>query len=103
MSARFIISSRFPVKEGSARAVVDLLGQSEERRVFISLEADEVLELRALEDEATLAFLDDMFMPQAGAMAQHLKGDVRRELLSFVEAPWSCPGLVPVSFEQCLL
>lgn len=95
MPARFILTSRFPVRPGMAQALADALGDTDTTRVFVSMEGDEVLELRAMADHVTLEDLDQTFGPEAGRLADHLAGDVRRELLSFVEAPKSCATLLP--------
>lgn len=95
MPARFLLTSRFPVKMGAAEALIKTLGESSDSRVFASMEADEVLELRAVDAAATLENLHAMLTPEAGRLAEYLAGDVRRELLSFVEAPKSCPTALP--------
>jgi len=95
LPARFLLSSRFPLKPGTAQEMIHSMSEDETHRLFISLNDDEVLELRALDNLASLDTLDDMLMPEAGRFSKYLAGDVRRELLSFVEAPKSCESLLP--------
>ncbi len=95
MPTTFLLISRFPVKPGAAPAMIDALGESVDTRVLSSLEADEVLELRAIPNGLTLTEMATLLSPEAERLAGYLVGDVRRELLSFVEAPKSCGGPLP--------
>lgn len=95
MSARFILTSRFPTKTDAAQALTKALEVSSDRRIFTSMDGDEVLELRALDDTTTLEDIDTMLIPEADRVAEYLTGDVRRELLRFIEAPKNCSTKLP--------
>lgn len=87
MSAETLLLSRFPVKPGAAQALVKDLHKNGMHQLFTSLDEDEVLTILPLDDGLTVAALRDMLSPEIGAYASYLNGDVRRELLEFVEAP----------------
>ncbi|MBK5933703.1 hypothetical protein C8N32_11412 [Rhodovulum imhoffii] len=95
MPTSTLLLSRFPVKPGFATKMIEALGESADTQVLASMEADEVLQLRALPDTLTLAETEALLSPEAGQFAPYLAGDVRRELLSYVEAPKPCAGVLP--------
>ena len=95
MPSHFLLTSRFPVKKGFANEITSDMTESHSNRVFVSMDEDEVLELRAFESPVSLESLDAMLMPEASRLSKYLAGDVRRELLSFVEAPKGCKSLLP--------
>jgi len=95
MASKFILVSKYPVKSGHAEALVTLLGESDMVRFFVALDGDEVVELRSLEAELELNSLVVSLVPAAQRFSEHLAGDVRRELLEFVEAPKDTDRLLP--------
>ncbi|KQT61218.1 MULTISPECIES: hypothetical protein [unclassified Aureimonas] len=97
MAAKFILSSRYFTKPTMAAALATVLKADDTARVFVSMDSDEVLELRALEEGTDLDALNAVLMPQAVKHSEYLAADVRRELLSFVEAPKDCEGVLPAT------
>jgi hypothetical protein len=95
MSARFLMVSRFPVLPGKATALIERLSNDDTRRTFISYDENEILELRAFADDLSLLELSSLVTPVAVEMAGLIAGDVRRELLNFVEAPKPTNKLIP--------
>ncbi|MCH4565388.1 hypothetical protein MKP05_20005 [Halomonas sp. EGI 63088] len=97
MPSQILLISRYSVKPGQAEALATTLGESEVSRIFVSLDEAEVVELRALEAKLELSALTATTMPVAQNVAKHLVGDVRRELLDFVEAPKDIATLLPAT------
>jgi len=88
--------SRYKTRPGDEGEILSRLPAADGRRVLKSTVNPEVVELRALNENLSLKEL--MFQaPSVGNsdIAQFLVGDVRREILSFVEAPKDCAELVP--------
>lgn len=90
-----LLISRFSVHPGSAAALIEDLQDTPDARVFEAMNGEEVLELRALPAEQSLAVLSGGLKPQVSVLAPYLTGDIRRELLEFVEAPKPTMGLLP--------
>ncbi|RCV88365.1 hypothetical protein [Billgrantia montanilacus] len=97
MPSQILLISRYSVKPGQAETLATTLGESEVSRIFVSLDEAEVVELRALEAKLELSALTATTMPVAQNVAEHLVGDVRRELLDFVEAPKDIATLLPAT------
>lgn len=95
MPAELLMVSRFPTKPGAAQALAAVLEDIVDGRVFISLESDEVLAVDSLEAELDLAGVRARFADVARDFAEYLSGDIRREILDFVEAPKTCAGPLP--------
>ena len=57
--------------------------------------ATKVLELRAIDEQASLGSMASDVGPTVEKFAAHLSGDIRRELVEFVEAPKPTEGLIP--------
>ncbi|MBZ5876800.1 hypothetical protein [Chromohalobacter israelensis] len=95
MPSQILLISRYPVKPGQAEVLATKLGRGEASCIFVSLDGAEVIELRALESKLELNTLTAKTMPVAQSVAESLVGDVRRELLGFVEAPKDIDTLLP--------
>lgn len=87
--------SRFPTKPDKAEALAAVLEDIVDGRVFVGLESDEVLTVEPLGFDFDLAGMRARFADVARDFAQYLSGDIRREILNFVEAPKSCAGALP--------
>ena len=95
MPAELLMVSRFPTKPGTAEALASVLEDVVDGRVFVGLESDEVLAVEAMKSDLDLAGVRARFADVARDFAQYLSGDIRREILDFVEAPKSCAGPLP--------
>lgn len=95
MATHFLLASRFALKPGMTKSFLNEIHQDGTRRVFISIDQTEALELRSLNDNISLHQLEDILQSESGTFAPYLTGDVRRELLTFVEAPKDCDSLLP--------
>jgi len=95
MPAELLMVSRFPTKPGTAEALASVLEGAVDGRVFVGLESDEVLAVEVVSSDLDLAGVRERFADVARDFAQYLSGDIRREILDFVEAPKSCAGPLP--------
>ncbi|GGK30762.1 hypothetical protein [Salinarimonas ramus] len=95
MPADMILISRFPTKPGKAGGLAAAMPSTPDRRILVALEGDEVVTLEPISAHDSLAALRDTVSGLAGDLASWLAGDIRRELLAFVEAPKPCEGLLP--------
>lgn len=88
MVARLLLVSRYSVKPESILPLIDRLSRTgNRRRCYRAVDDTEVLELRALSDTASLSQLIELLEPEIEDYASLLAGDIRREVLYFVEAP----------------
>ena len=87
MAANIVLVSRFPIEPGTVPSLRDLLNDDSKTRYLIDVEQQEILQLRAYKDLENFADnitnLDNDWQRFSGVMV----GDVRRELLQYVEAP----------------
>ncbi|MGJ3263218.1 MAG: hypothetical protein ACFE0R_08275 [Salinarimonas sp.] len=95
MPADMILISRYPTKPGKAAGLAATMQAGPDARVLLALDGDEVVTLEAIAADATLEALRDDVAEVATELATWLSGDVRRELLAFVEAPKPCRGPLP--------
>lgn len=95
MPAELLMVSRFPTKSDTAEALAAALEDIVDGRVFVGIESDEVLTVEPLGSDFDLADMRLRFADVARNFAQYLTGDIRREILDFVEAPKACAGLLP--------
>lgn len=89
MSAKYILVSRFPLKSNANVSELRTLKSSAEKKLFICEEDNihELLELRAFNDIKEIAWVEGELEAEFHHLAAHLSGDIRRELLKYVEAP----------------
>ncbi|MDP4557191.1 hypothetical protein Q9247_05805 [Halomonas meridiana] len=97
MPSQTLLISRYFVKPGQVDALATKLGENETSRIFASLDESEVLELRAIEDNFQLTALTATTRQVAHKLSEHLVGDIRRELLDFIEAPKNISTLLPTT------
>ncbi|MEA3252591.1 MAG: hypothetical protein U9Q35_13755 [Pseudomonadota bacterium] len=95
MAANIVLVSRFPIEPGTVPSLRDLLNDDSKTRYLIDVEQQEILQLRAYKDlenfAANITNLDNDWQRFSGVMV----GDVRRELLQYVEAPKPTDSLLP--------
>lgn len=95
MAANNILVSRFPLAPNAGRLLAaDLLDDPNTRYLF-DLEQQELLQLRAYDSAADFAAGTDLLAADLERFASHMNADVKRELLSFVEAPKPCAAPLP--------
>jgi hypothetical protein len=90
MSASILLATELPVRPEAAeaaRAAWLELGLPGTRALYRCLEADTLLELRALADLSEIADASKDFAPLWEAVGPHAAGDFRRQVLEYVEAP----------------
>jgi len=97
MPSKILLTSTYSVKPGHAEALAAKLSKGDVSLIYVSLDKTEVLELRALEDELQLGTLASTTLPTTEGVAEFLIGDVRRELLAFVEAPKDISTVFPAT------
>ncbi len=95
MNTPYLLISRFPVHPGTATALIEELQDTPDARVFEAMDGEEVLELRMLPAKQSLAVLSGNLNLHVSTLAPYLAGDIRRELLEFVEAPKPTASLLP--------
>ncbi|WP_413730219.1 hypothetical protein [Sodalis sp. RH22] len=89
MSSKYVLISRFPLKANADKQVLTSLVNSSNKRYFISDEPglNELLELRAFTTLAEIATQEAELESAFTLFASDLVGDIRRELVKYVEAP----------------
>jgi hypothetical protein len=94
MSSPLLLVTEIPVGEHAVEALAAWLDRpTAPGSVFYrGLEAPALLELTPLDGLAELAGLDEQWRQQAKALAPLVAGDVRRQVLQFVEAPKPAPA-----------
>ncbi len=96
MAAAVILLSRFPLAPSAEqRALLGLLQDQPGLRYLLSLDGQELLQLRGYESVAHFAAASEALVADLHRFTPHVRGDVRRELLTFVEAPKPCEGALP--------
>ncbi|MEP3298383.1 MAG: hypothetical protein ABJO27_18225 [Pseudoruegeria sp.] len=95
MPAKLLMITRYPVKSDKLSDFASYLAKNSAGKILEALDDDEVLELLTVSDDAS--FVDYSLADQSVFQAQGsaLRGDVRRELVSFVEAPKNTDNLIP--------
>jgi hypothetical protein len=97
MAAPILLISIFPVEPGAARSSWSDLKDDDFTRYLFSLDRRELLQLRGYEGLAALAASAEALDADRQRFAPHMTGEVRRELLSYVEAPKPSPSLLPLT------
>nr|WP_315292099.1 hypothetical protein [Serratia proteamaculans] len=89
MSAKYVLITRFPLKDNTDKSQFKSLSNSSLGKYFISDEQDinELLELRAYTSIEEIAVHESELESVFHSFSSVLSGDVRRELVKFVEAP----------------
>ncbi len=95
MSAELLLISHYPAKPGAASNLAAALAPMVDGRTLVALEADEVVTLEQLDAAEALNALRGRLGTVAIDFAEYLSGDIRREMLDFVEAPKQCGGMLP--------
>lgn len=96
MSSRYMTASIYPVLENALPRVYDALASEvPDRALFRSLERSDVLELQAFDNFHQIADLEAQWDQQWAKTQPFLAGDVRRQVLRFVEAPKDCATPLP--------
>ncbi|MBC3947622.1 hypothetical protein H8S21_20070 [Erwinia persicina] len=89
MSAKYVLISRFPLKNNVTPSSITGLKSTSEKKYFFSEENDihELLELRSFNDIKEIPWVEGELEAAFHNMASLLSGDIRRELVKYVEAP----------------
>ena len=97
MSAPIVMISRFPLLNGGASHLQEELEieDSSDLQYFFDMERAEMLQLRAFSSLADLDMVRPTLEAECRRFADVMSGDVRRELLMFVEAPKPCGTPLP--------
>lgn len=97
MSAKYLLITRFPLKEKTDTQQFKTLRNSDTKKYFLSDEPgiNELLELRAFDNIAAIAPYETELETAFHTFAKDLAGDVRRELVKFVEAPVDSVNVLP--------
>lgn len=95
MAAPILLLSIFPVDPGARSSPWNDLKDDDRTRYLSALDRREVLQLRGYDSMAALAASAELLGADSRRFADHMTGEVRRELLSYVEAPKPTPSLLP--------
>jgi hypothetical protein len=95
MPTELLLISRYPTKPGAASSLAAVLKPTVDGRTLVALDADEVVTLEQLDAAEALDALRERLGPVAADFAHHLSGDIRREILDFVEAPKTGGSMLP--------
>lgn len=97
MPSKYLLISRFPLKQNFDRQISKHLSSTEKIRYFFSIEESvkEVLELRSLESMNELAVIEQELDEAFHSLSEFLSGDIKRELLKFIESPLETNKLLP--------
>lgn len=89
MSSKYVLVSRFPLKNSVDTAAINGLNVSPEKKYYVCEEQNihELLELRAFNDIKEIAWAEGELEADFHRFSGLLAGDIRRELLKYVEAP----------------
>jgi len=99
MSAKYVLITRLPLKANTDKTPFTSLANSEKKKYFISDEQgiNELLELRAFDSIAEIATQEEELENAFKTFSTVLAGDVRRELVKYVEAPIDSANDLPAT------
>ena len=99
MSSKYVLISRFPVKHNFSSLNVSGLDNTTDRKYYFCEEqgVNEILELRSFNDLKEISWVEEELNSMFHRLSDILSGDVRRELLTFVESPIDNPLALPDS------
>lgn len=97
MSAKYILITRFPLKNHFNTEQFKTLQSCPDKKYFLADEPgiNELLELRAFESITAIAPYEEELETAFHIFAKDLAGDIRRELVKFVEAPIDSTNSLP--------
>lgn len=95
MAASFILVSRFPIEHDALTTLRARLVDDHSIRFLVDLEQQELLQLRAYSDLAAFTAEAAELEGDWERFSGYLTGDVRRELLRYVEAPKDIDAPLP--------
>lgn len=89
MSSNYVLVSRFPLKNNFSADAFSSLKSDEKSRYYYCEEqgVNELLELRSFNDIKEISWAEEDMESMPHRFADVLSGDIRRELLKFVESP----------------
>lgn len=95
MSANYLLVSRYPVKKMNVETI-DSIKNNEFDRYFVREDGtNEILELKVINEIGDISYLEENLIDVFKANKDYLSGDIRRELLRFVEAPIASESDLP--------
>lgn len=95
MAADIVLISRFPLAPQASKLIASSLNDDARTRYFFDLEQQELLQLRSYDGVADFAAKVNELSVDLQRFASHMTADVRRELLTYVEAPKPCVCALP--------
>lgn len=99
MSSKYILVSRLPIKNKVLLDNITDLENTERKRYYFCEEQDynEILELRSFNDIKELSWIEEELKSMFHRLSDVLSGDIKRELLTFIESPIDNPQDLPNS------
>ncbi|MCX7206570.1 MAG: hypothetical protein NT086_11425 [Proteobacteria bacterium] len=95
MAAELILISRFPLVSQASRLIASSLSDDARTRYLFDLEEQELLQLRSYDGIADFATRTEELNADLQRFSIHMVGDVKRELITYVEAPKPCIHALP--------
>ncbi|AYA41084.1 hypothetical protein HZS38_11990 [Xenorhabdus nematophila] len=99
MFSKYVLITRFPLKEKVNMKKLNSLEMNSNNRYFISEEKDmnELLELRSFSSISEIEEIENEIELDFIKFSSILRGDIRRELVKFVEAPIDSENELPMT------
>lgn len=100
MSAKYILISTYPLKPGIELNDINKSPRIKESKQFYlseELDTEELVELRAYEDLNDICKDEELLESDFESFSPYLSGDIRREVIKFVEAPIRNKNILPKS------
>ena len=99
MSSKYVLISRFPIGSNIQSSNVSCLENTDNKKYYLCEEQgiNEILELRSFNDIKEIPWIEEELNSMFYQLSDILSGDVRRELLTFVESPINNPLSLPDS------
>lgn len=95
MAANIVLISRFPLAPGASKLIASNLKDDARTRYLFDLEQQELLQLRSFDGLSDFAAKANELSVDLQRFANYMTADVKRELLTYVEAPKQCLSALP--------
>lgn len=95
MAAKVVLVSIFPIDNKYKNKVTEHLIDTDQKRYLLSFDSGEILQLCGYDSVAEFATSTEELDETLRRFSPYMIGDVRRELLTYVEAPKPTPATLP--------
>lgn len=95
MSSKYMLINRYSITDGAISLVKKIRKESDKKSFYVSKEGDELIEFIGLESIDELSDVELDLNNSFVEFSDYLRGDIKRELLKFVESPIKSNTSVP--------